>query len=351
MAMPINELNQRAQRLLNSLVAHYIEDGKPVGSQTLAEAAQFEVSSATVRNVMSELEQLGYVSSPHTSAGRVPTDRGYRFFVDALLHVEGLDSTVDQSIIENQVDLDGQDVPGLIDKVSSLLSSLTHLAGVVTLPRRDRLVLRQVEFLQVGKNRVLVILVTNEWEVQNKVIQTQNTFTSSELEQAANYINEHFAGKDLKQARTELLTELKDARESVNRMMLASLQIAERAFLNEEVKKEPLILRGQSTLLQWHEISDVDKMRRIFDAFSHKQRLLQLMDQCINAQGVQIFIGEESGFDDLQELSMVTSPYAADGQVVGVLGVIGPTRMHYEKVIPVVNVTARLLGAVLNQLK
>lgn len=342
------ELDDRAKDLLKKLVARYIREGVPVGSRTLAQDFALDISSATIRNVMAELERGGFLTSPHTSSGRVPTAKGYRFFVDSLLNVQPLDDAA-VSALRGQLSLDGRDISMLIDTASKILSNITQLAGVVTLPKRDQLILRHVEFVPLSTRRVLTILVLNEYEVQNKVMDVAWDFSQADLEKMGNYLNDHFVGQDLLQSRKILLQELKEAQQDVNVFMSASLAMAERALVPADKSKDNYILAGQSNLFQAFDSNNVDKLRRMIDAFNHKSVILNLLDQSIQNDGLQIYIGSESGYPELEELSMVTAPYSAQGQVVGVLGVIGPTRMNYEKVIQVVDVTAKLLGAALNQ--
>jgi len=341
-----SELNDRTQHLLKVLVERYIRDGQPVGSRILAREAGLDLSPATIRNVMADLEEFGYLSSPHTSAGRVPTVRGYRFFVDSLMHVKPLYSEEVEQLWRH---LDpNQNTADLLRSVSSLLSGITRMAGLVMMPRRDYFTLRQVEFLPLSDNRVLAILVVNGQEVQNRIIHTQRNYTAVELQQAANYLNAEFAGKDIHKVREDLLQDLHLTRETMNNMMQAVIEIAEKAFKTDGIEEEDYVLAGQTNLMGFAELSDVEKLRELFDAFNHKQDILHLLDQCLTAQGVQIFIGEEAGSDVLGICSIVTAPYSVEGKIMGVLGVIGPTRMAYERVIPIVDVTAKLLASALN---
>ncbi|MCC8999408.1 MAG: heat-inducible transcriptional repressor HrcA [Candidatus Contendobacter sp.] len=339
-------LNERTQHLLRTLVERYIRDGQPVGSRTLARDAGLDLSPATIRNVMADLEELGYLRAPHTSAGRVPTARGYRFFIDALLHLKPLDHQ-EIEILRRRIDQPVRDGADLARSVSDLLSGFTQLAGVVMLPRRQVATLRQVEFLPLSESRVLVILVLNTQEVQNRIIQTRRPYSAAELQQAANYLNAQFTGKDIQQVREALLRDLRETRDNLNRLMQTVVEMAEQTFESEPVG-EDYVVAGQTHLMQYADLSDLDKLRQLFEAFNHKGDLLHLFDQCLQADGVQIFIGEESGFEALEDCSVVTAPYTVEGQVLGVLGVIGPTRMAYDRVIPIVDVTARLLAAALN---
>jgi heat-inducible transcriptional repressor len=338
------DLSDRAQQMLRTLIDHYMRDGQPVGSRALARDAGLKLSPATIRNVMADLEELGFVSSPHTSAGRVPTVQGYRFFVDTLLTVKPLDNrSVEKLRAELNLELPVKD---LVESASGLLSGITHLAGVVTLPRHEHPLFKRVEFMSLSENRVLAILVTGNDEVQNRILTTEHMCSPAELQQASNYLNELLAGKDLADVRATLLHEMQETRSTMNDMMITAMQMADQVL--EKNEDEDYIMAGQTNLMEFHELCDVEKLRKLFDAFSAKRDMLHLLDQCVHGEGIQIFIGDESGYEMLDECSMVTAPYSVDGQVLGVLGVIGPTRMAYDRVIPIVDATARLLGAALN---
>ncbi len=339
------DIPDRAQHMLKVLIDRYIRDGQPVGSRTLSRDAGLDLSPATIRNVMADLEDLGFITSPHTSAGRVPTVAGYRFFVDTLLNVKPLDAnSVEQLRAELGIELATSE---LLESATGLLSGVTALAGVVTLPRHEHALFNRVEFLPLSDKRVLGILVTSEGEVQNRMIMTERACSPAELQQASNYLNELFAGKDLSAVRGTLLKEMQEARSTMNRMMMTAMQMADQIL--EKNQSEDYIMAGQTNLMEFRELCDIDKLRNLFDAFNQKREILHLLDQCVHGDGIQIFIGEESGYRTLDECSMVTAPYQVDGQVVGVLGVIGPTRMAYDRVIPIVDATARLLGAALKQ--
>jgi heat-inducible transcriptional repressor len=338
-------LSERAQYLLKVLVQRYIRDGQPVGSRTLSRDSGLDLSPATIRNVMADLEDLGFVRSPHTSAGRVPTEHGFRFFVDSLLRVQPLDQS---DVHRVRLTFSPTQLPQqLVASASNLLSDITRLAGIVTLPRREQLRLRQLEFLPLSDQRVLVILVVNNSEVQNRVIRTARVYSPSELQQAANYLNALFAGRDLFAARRQLLVEMQEAHDGMNRMMLAAIEVAEQAFAVED-QAEDFVVAGQTNLMDFAELGDMEKLRHLFEAFNEKRRVLHLLDSALRAERIQIFIGQESGYEAFGDCSVVAAPYRMDDKVVGVLGVIGPTRMPYERVIPIVDLTARLLGAALN---
>lgn len=342
-----NDLTERAQQLLKALVERYIQDGQPVGSRALARQSEVKLSPASVRNVMADLEEAGFVTAPHTSAGRIPTVRGYRFFVDSLLTVKPL-SQEQVRRLESRLRLDEDGDPqALLNAASNLLSGVTRLAGVVTLPRRDRTAWQRIEFVPLSETRVLAVVVFNDQDVENRILHLDRGYDPDQLQKAANYLNAHFAGKDLGQVREALLQEMREARESMDALMLSAIHMAEQ-ISEGDPDEGGYVMAGETNLMEFAELSDVEKLRRLFEAFNQKRDILHLLDKCVAADGVQIFIGEESGYRVLDECSVVTSPYSADDEVIGVLGVIGPTRMAYERVIPVVDMTARLLGHALN---
>jgi heat-inducible transcriptional repressor len=338
-------LDARARHLLRALISQYVRDGQPVGSRTLARQAGLDVSPATIRNVMADLEEIGLVVAPHTSAGRVPTAQGYRVFVDSLLQVKPLDA---EEIDQLQRELPAvAGTSALLSNVSTLLSGITHFVGLVTVPKREQFAFRHIDFVPLGGNRVLVILVFTDNEVQNRVIETSRTLDARELEQTANYLNSNYAGLPLEQIRRHLVGEMHQAAADVQRLMAIAIQVADSAL--REGAAEEIVVSGQSNLLGVQDLADVDRLRELFEAFQRKRELLRLLDHCIHADGVRLFIGEESGFEALGNCSVIAAPYGAGGRVLGVLGVIGPTRMQYERVIPVVQATARILSNTLNQ--
>jgi len=343
-------LNERAQMLLKALIENYIREGQPVGSRTLSRDSGLSLSSATIRNVMADLEDLGFVASPHTSAGRVPTDKGYRFFVDTLLQLRPLDEAASAEL-RRQVEASRYNSTDLIATVSQLLSSATQLAGVVTLPRTRQASITQMEFVALSENRVLVVLVFNDREVQNRIIQLERHYSPDELKRASNFLNEQFRGRSLREVRQEILRQLSEARAHMNQIMLDAISVAQQVFegnaSGEEGKLE-YVIKGETNLMGMAELTSVEKLRRLFEAFNEKRDFLHLLDHSLKAEGIQIFIGHESGFHILDDCSVVTAPYADGDSIVGVLGVIGPTRMAYERVIPIVDLTAKLLGAALN---
>lgn len=338
------ELNERSLFLFKSLVEHFINDGQPVGSRTLARDLELDLSAATIRNVMSDLEDMGFLHSPHTSAGRVPTARGYRLFVDSLLRVGHLGKDEIHRIAE---EMDAhKSTQNLMQRTSSMLSDITHLASVVMLPRIEQNKLNQVEFISLSDNRILVIFVMTDKEVQNRIIHTARKFSATELEQAANYLNKMFSGKDLNDIRKKMLAELESMKDNVNKLMQAAIEMAQQAF--DSNSQDDYVLAGETNLMGVAGWGDIERLKRLFDAFNQKRDILHLLEQSINAKGVQLFIGEESGYEVLDDCSIVTSPYESEGQILGVLGVIGPTRMNYERVIPIVDLTAKMLGSALN---
>ena len=340
--------NNRGQHLLRVLIQRYIQDGQPVGSRTLSKDAGLDLSPATIRNVMSDLEELGLVSAPHTSAGRIPTPKGYRLFVDTLVRYQQPDDS-DIRRIQEQIRGESDNPEGLVGAVSSMLSDFTSLAGVVTVPRAPQVTLRQIEFLPLSENRVLVILVVNDREVQNRILHTDRDYSASELQQAQNFINEHYAGVNLEQVRSKLLEDLDSTRNSMNQTMHDIISVAQSAMDDASDPNSKYVVAGETKLMDFAELSDVDTLRGLFDAFSRKRLILDLLDRSINANGVQIFIGEESGYRIFDGCSVITAPYHVDADTIGVLGVIGPTRMAYDRVVPIVDVTARLLESALSQ--
>ena len=342
--MPAGAVGERAQQLLKMLVEHYLADGAPVASKTLASASDVTVSAATVRNVMADLEARGLVASPHPSAGKVPTHQGLRFFVDSLISVQPMDAKVVGRI---RGGLDPDLTPNqLVESASQLLSGVTHMAGLVTVPRPEQVSLRQVEFLPLSGDRVLVVLVVNDREVQNRVIHTERDYDETELNQAANYINREFAGRSLLAIRNGVLDSMQRDKEHLDSVMQAALDVASKAFAPDEDDGEPYVVSGESNLVE--SLASVEEVRELFDAFTRKGAIVHLLDRCLGTEGTQLFIGEESGYRLLDDYSLIAARYEVSGEVAGVLGVVGPTRMAYEKVIPVVDVTARLLGAAID---
>jgi heat-inducible transcriptional repressor len=337
-------VDSRAQYLLKSLIERYIIDGQPVGSRVLSRQSGLELSPATIRNVMADLEEMGFITSPHTSAGRVPTAKGYRFFVDSLLVVKPLDQG---EISELQDQLQADRPQALVSAAAQLLSSLTQFAGVVATPRRREPSFRHIEFLRLSERRVLLIIVTPDGDVQNRILHTDRQYTPSQLIEASNFFNDHYAGQPFAAIRGLLADELKQLREDVVGLMTAAVDAGDAALADS---RDDLVVSGEKNLLSASDLSsNMDRLRRLFEIFEQKTSLLHLLDLSQRAHGVHLFIGGESGLAPLDECSVITAPYEIDGQVIGTLGVIGPTRMAYERVIPIVDVTARLLSNALTQ--
>ena len=339
----MNSLDARSQILLKTLIERYIADGQPVGSRALSRFSGLELSPATVRNVMSDLEEMGFIASPHTSAGRIPTARGYRFFVDSLLTMQPLESARVRA-------LQGQLVPDqpqrLINSASHLLSELTQFAGVVVAPRKDAVRIRQFEFISLAENRILLIIVTTAGDVQNRILLTRRAYTPSELNAAATYLNEHFAGLSFDEIRRRVTAELRQLRSDMDELMTATVDAGAEAA---EETATHYVISGETNLLDVEDLSsNMTRLRELFKLFEQRTGLIQLLDLSNRAEGVQIFIGGESGLAPLDGCSVITAPYEVDGQIVGSLGVIGPTRMAYDRVIPIVDITARLLSNALS---
>lgn len=337
---------ERALVLFKGLVERYLADGRPVGSLTLSRELGLGVSPATIRNIMADLERVGLIAAPHTSAGRVPTQRGLRMFVDALLTTAPFDP-LEVARLREELRPDAT-ATELVESATNLLAGLSRQAGVLLLPRGDHARLKHLDLVPLSEHRLLVVLVTQDAAVRNWVVQGRRRYTESELQQAANYLTQHYAGRTLPEVRAGLLAELRDVQAQVSSTMSALVEVADQ-LVPESVLGSDYLIRGESNLLADPQVGDMDRLRALFRAFGEKRELLALLDQCIGSDGIQIFIGAESGYAFLDEYSVVTAPYEVSGRVVGVLGVIGPTRMSYEKVVSLVDVTAKLLGAALNR--
>ncbi len=343
---PIREIGEREQQIFRLLVQQYIDDGNPVGSRTLSKMPGVNVSAASVRNVLGDLEELGLLAAPHTSAGRVPTCDGFRLFVDTMLQVQPMGED-DFGDLKSRLTAD-QDETSLLKHATNYLSGFTNMAGVVTLPKRTATLFRQIEFLPLSEKRVLMILVVNEKNVQNRILTLDRDYKAEELQEIANYLNNKYAGRKLEELRDLLRQDLQKTRESMNKQMEQMIKVAGRVFDNDSNEEEDVIVAGQTNLMNFSELSDVESLRDLFEAFNQKRDMYHVLERCITAEGVQIFIGQESGYNVLDMCSLVTSPYEVDGEVVGILGVVGPTRMAYDRVVPVVDVTSKLLSAALN---
>jgi len=333
------DLNERTQVIFKALVEHYIQEGQPIGSKALAEDPRLSLSSASIRHVLSDLEAQGYLHSPHTSSGRIPTAKGYRLFVDSLLTVQDLSK---QEVNNVRSELDPHlGTTNLLAVASSLISNITSLTGIVTIPKQKNVLLSHLEFLPLSGNKVLVVLVFNGNEVQNRIIDTSRMYSASELQQISNYLNAHFAGQELSKLKNALRKKMQEDKRDINQLLKAAIE--------SDKPREDFLLSGQSHLLNVTDVADMGRLRDLFDAFHQKHEILHLLDQCLAASGVQIYIGKESGYSLLDDYSVVSASYSIDDQVVGALAVIGPTRMSYDRVIPIVDITAKLLSAALSQ--
>jgi len=341
-------LDARARHLLRTLIAEHVRGGEPIGSRTLAKRSGLDVSPATIRNILADLEDIGLVAAPHASAGRVPTAQGYRVFVDSLLQ---LPSLPEPELARLRASMpSGGGTQSLLANASELLSAMSQFVGVVTVPQRAAFAFKHIDFVPIDGNRLLVILVFTDNEVQNRIVAVRRAYTASELEQTANYLNQHFAGVPLADIRNRLVLELREARSEMERVLSAAVEISEQALADGPAGPGAgdMLVAGQPRLIGSPDLADMDRLRQLFEAFSRKREILGLLERCTQAPGVRVFIGEESGLAPLDACAVVTAPYVSEGRVLGVLGVIGPTRMAYERVIPMVRATADLLGEALN---
>jgi heat-inducible transcriptional repressor len=338
-------LDDRAKTLLKALVERYIADGTPVGSRTLSRASGLDLSPATIRNVMADLEELGLIASPHTSAGRIPTARGYRLFVDTMMTARPLDlDTVAAEMAQAREQLHPDQPQRVIAQAASLLSNLSSFVGVVTAPRKAS-VFHHIEFLRLGERRVLVILVAPDGDVQNRVIFTARDHSQIELIEATNYLNAHYAGLTIEEVRERLKHEIEALRGEIAGLMQAAMQAGEELADSHE----HVVVSGERNLIGVQDFgNDMSSLRRLFDVFEQKTELMRLLDVSSRAEGIRIYIGGESQVVPFEELSVVTAPYEIDGRIVGTLGVIGPTRMAYDRMIQIVDITARLVGNALS---
>ncbi|RBP50819.1 heat-inducible transcriptional repressor HrcA [Arenicella xantha] len=342
-------LDPRAENVLKNLVETYIQQGQPVGSRTLSKLPQLGVSSATVRNVMSDLEELGLITSPHTSAGRIPTAQGYRLFVDSMIKASPFTQSAIKQLTER---FDNESDPdALLSHASDVLSELSHFAGVVVLPNHAAARFHQIEFMRLSEARVLAILVTEDGRVQNRVLPSSESFSDAELVEAANFFNSRYKGNTLNDVRRLLIEDMHKDNDRMHTINRTAMQAASRVISEEESdkNKKDVVLSGEQKLLDVPDLCQIETLQRLFDAFKTKRDLLDLLDRSLKAEGVSVFIGEESGYLALGECSVIASPYQVDGKVLGTLGVVGPTRMAYSEVISVVDITAKLLSQALTK--
>jgi len=330
------KLDDRAKLLLKALIERYIAEGQPVGSRTLSRASGLELSPATIRNVMSDLEELGLVASPHTSAGRIPTARGYRLFVDTMLTTKR-DDFATPSLPPDQPQK-------VIANAAHMLSNLSQFVGIVVAPRRSS-VFRHIEFLRLSERRFLVIIVSPDGDVQNRVVHTPGDYTQSQLAEAANYLNAHFAGMAMEDVRSRLKTEVEELRGEIVVLMQTAVEASSQAMSEDQ---EEVVISGERNLLAVSDLSDMAHLRHAFELFEQKTQLMRLLDVSSQAEGVRIFIGGESQIVPFADLSVVSAPYEVDGHVVGTLGVIGPTRMAYDRMIQIVDITSKLVSNALS---
>lgn len=337
----INLSSDRAKKILSAIIDNYIEEGIPVGSKKIATFDRFNLSSATIRNVMSDLENLGFLSSPHTSSGRIPTPKGYRFFIDRLLQLQPVANEQVTSIKEtvSQTKSNSKD---LATNVSSTLSAITQLAGIVTVPKKQESILKEIDFIPLSEKRILAIVVINDAEVENKILQMKRSYTREELQISSNYLNQNYVGKSFEYIKDDLVKQIEETSELAQSLMNNIVSIADEVLKAQ--RTEEYVVSGENKLMDFDELSDIKKLKELFQVFNEKQQLLQLLDKSISTSNIQIFIGEESGYKLLDNCSLITAPYTNEEGSIGVLGVIGPTRIAYQKVIPIVDITAKLLS-------
>lgn len=344
-------LSERSAQLLNNLVDRYIRDGMPVGSKTLAKDRAIDLSAASIRNVMSDLEDRGLLTSLHTSSGRVPTAQGYRLFVDSMVTANGLAGSSEELVGQQLTDAVRQQLAqpqaNFAQSASNILSEITHQAGLVLLPRQNAMAFRHLEFVPLSGKRLLAILVLNEEDVRNCVIHTDTEYSEAELQKAAAFINKNYAGRSVDEVTQELLSSMKQDKSLIDKLMEDAIDFASQALKEVNPSDGDYVVAGQANLLDGSQADDMQRLKELFEAFQQKKDILHLMERCASGQGVQVFIGAESGFEVLDDFSVVTAPYQTSTDTIGVLGVIGPTRMAYSKVVPMVDVTAKLLSAAL----
>ncbi|MDA7842158.1 heat-inducible transcriptional repressor HrcA [Gammaproteobacteria bacterium] len=343
----MDSLNSRQELLLKALVESFISDGQPVGSTKLSQTQNIAISSATIRGVFGDLEDLGYIYSPHKSAGRVPTELGYRMFVDKMVKVQPVDINLIKKLKINLTK--DHERKSIIQKTNEVLSSITELTGIISLPTQKNAELKQIDFLKLSDDKILAILINKNNDVENKIINLDRVYSSSELQEASNYLNTIISGQSVLHIRKILLNELEEMRKDMNSIMSSAITFGKKLFLDTDGlnNESDLLVSGQTRLMNCKELSDIDTLKTLFEAFSEKNNILHLLDKSISSDGVKIFIGAESGYNVLDDCSIVSAPYKFDNDVVGVLGVIGPKRMAYDRVIPIVDITAKLLSEAL----
>lgn len=340
-------LNERSQLLFKNLMSLYLNDGKPVGSTTLARLPGVDVSSATVRNVLADLERMGLIRSPHTSAGRIPTEHGFRIFVDSILTVQPMNQLEMYEIELGFEDAQTQDE--LIGTASSILSGMTKMASLIMLPNKEKEVLRHIDFVRLTTKRVLVVLVLNDQDIQNRIIELDEEVESSKLIEVSNYLNQHFAGKTLTEVKNLLLERMDSIRQGMNHLMSKVVEATDKVIDQKLHLTAPYFVSGKTNLLNYEELADAEKLKALFQSFEQHSHLLSVFNKTMDSTGVQVFIGNECGDESYQDCSIITTPYDVDGEIMGVLGVVGPSRMPYDKIVPKVDMTAKILSSLLRK--
>lgn len=325
----------------------YLNDGKPVGSTTLAKLPDIGLSSATVRNVMADLEKMGLIHAPHTSAGRVPTEVGYRFFIDSMLTYQPV-SRQKEASIRHELAV-GLNQDALMESASKILSGITGMTSLVLMPKKEQEILKHIDFISLSANRVLVVLVFNDQDVQNRIIELDEPLNADELQKTANFLNEQCLGKNLAEAKQFLMNRMDTIRSTTNSFMSSIVQATDHVLEEQLVQKMPFLVSGKTNLLNYQELANSEKLKALFNAFEQHSEMLSLLDKSMQAQGVQVFVGHECGSEIYSDCSIITKPYEVDGEVLGVLGVVGPSRMDYQKVVPKVDMTAKILGSLLKK--
>jgi heat-inducible transcriptional repressor len=340
-------LNDRDRKVLQAIIMDYIQTAEPVGSRTVAKKYRIGLSAATIRNVMADLEELGFLSQPHTSAGRVPTDRAFRFYVDSILAFRRL-GKMERDRIEHGLQYEKLDINEVMKRASSLLSLLSRQTGVVLAPRFGTIIFKHIEFIKLREKKILVILVAKSGEVQNKIIESDEPMNQDELDKYSKYLTEIMGGLSLGEAKKKIVEELQQEKVLFDKLMYRALQLSQKALENEE--EGALYIEGKTNIIQSPEFADLEKMRLILLAFEEKTQIVKLLDKALLAQGIQIFIGAENEFNEMRECSVIAAPYSKDKFTLGTLGVIGPTRMDYSRIVPIVDYTAQIVGKILENM-
>ena len=338
---------ERDRKILQAIIMDYIQTAEPVGSRTVSKKYKMGLSPATIRNVMADLEETGFLSQPHTSAGRVPTDRAFRFYVDSILHLRKL-SRVERDRIETSLQDEKLDINEMMKRASSLLSLLSKQTGVVLVPRFGSNLFKHIEFIKLREKKILVIIVSQSGEVQNKLIESDEATNQDELDKYSKYLTEIMGGLSLGEAKRRIVEEMKQEKVLFDKLMYRALQLSQKAL--EDEAEGDVYIEGQANIIQSPEFADLEKMRALLLAFEEKTKIVKLLDKALSAQGIQIFIGAENEFNEMRDCSVIAAPYSKENFTLGTLGVIGPTRMDYSVIIPIVDYTARIVGQILEGL-